>query len=73
MYIASAYLFKSVIKATRISPSKFQNKSYYVTHPKIKQTSSQSVNFHSLEIVLGELNIYFIKILGGNHDTSRAF
>ena len=73
MYITSAYLYKSVINATRIGRSIFQYHSYQKTHSKIKQISDQSINFHSLEVVLGELNNFFNKNLGVNHDTTRAF
>ena len=73
MHINSAYLYKSIIKATRIGRSIFQHKSSHISHLKTKQTSNQSVHFDSLEIVQGESNNFFKKILGGSYDTACAF
>ena len=73
MYITSTYLFKSISKATRSGRSIFQHKSYHISHLKTKQTSNQPVHFDSLEIVQGESNNFFKKILGGSYDTACAF
>ena len=73
MYITSTYLYKYTERTRGSADGRFQHHSYHITQSKIKQSYSQSVHFDSLEIVQGESNNFFKKILGGSYDTACAF